>query len=242
VSYDSERKVFVARVPELPPCVGEGASRGEALLHMERELDALLQNLADSGGRVPPAIDDLPAGEELRVKVSRSLQRDLAFAAQVEGVELGQLVAELLAAGLEGRPHPQEAGNAAPPGEEPPRRDRPHAQPGQHGHEGEGRWRDRGERNTAGRFHNLLEDRASFMEYVRGLESEGGHGRPRGGYDNRGGGGRRNFSGQGQGQGQGRGGDRPHRDRGAGPRPGGPAREGNGGGSDGGPSGSAPPT
>ncbi len=100
VAYDDERKVFTARVPELPPCVGEGATRSEALLNMERELDALLQNLADSGGRIPAAIDELPPSGELTVKLSRSLHRDLAFQAQVEGVELNQFLAELLATAL----------------------------------------------------------------------------------------------------------------------------------------------
>src|SRR5262249_34149547 len=155
---------FIARIPELVPCTGEGATRGEALLNMERELDALLQNLTDSGGRWPVAIDDLAADSgELTLKVSRSLGRDLAFQAQVEGVELGQLAAEILAAGLEhrlrtGRParrqHSQDSGAVGPgpgpgpgPGDEPPRRGDRH-----HGHdrgEHEPRWRDRGERNTA---------------------------------------------------------------------------------------------
>lgn len=264
LSYDGERKVFLARIPELPPCIGEGATRSEAIANMERELDALLQNLGDSGSRIPGAIDDLPAGGELSVKVSRSLQRDLAFQAQLEGVELGQFVAELLAAGLEHRlrsgrpqrrPHPNEAG-----GDEGPRRDdRSHGNErtehrGDHRNDQVGRWQNRNERerNNAARFHGLLEDRASFMEYVRGLESEGGHGNHRGprpgggpggggGYDNRGGRGR-GF--QGPGPGGGGRGERPNRDRGpergAGPNPGrGP---GGAGGSEGGSSGSAPST
>lgn len=256
LSYDGERKVFVARIPELPPCTGEGATRSEAIANMERELDALLQNLGDSGSRVPGAIDDLPASGELSVKVSRSLQRDLAFHAQVEGVELNQFLAELLAAGLEHRlrsgrpqrrPHPNEAG---PDAER--RSERSHGnERSDREHDG-GRWRDR-DRNNAARFHGLLEDRASFMEYVRGLESEGGHGNhrgprqgggpgyDRGGHDNRGGGRGRPYQGPGQNQGQGHGqgprgerNDRPNRDRGPGRGP------GAGGNNEGGTPGSAP--
>lgn len=217
LSYHSERKIFTARVPELPPCIGEGATRSEALANMERELEALLANLGEKGARIPAAIDELEASGELSAKVSRSLHRDLAFQAQLEGVELGQLVAELLASALEqrqrtGRPQrrlPQHAQEGH--GDEPPRRSERHPQ--HHGNERGDREHDgrfRNERNTAARFHGLLEDRASFMEYVRGLEAEGGHGHSHGhgpGY------------GRSPRQGQDRdGGRRPPRDRGPGRR------------------------
>jgi predicted RNase H-like HicB family nuclease len=230
LSYDSERKVFTARVPELPPCIGEGATRSEALTNMERELDALLQNLESGGGRVPPAVDELPVSGEISVKVSRTLQRDLAFQAALEGVELPQLVSELLASALEhrqrtSRPRRPQAGEGH--GEEASRRSEPRhaAERGNERIEHEGRFR--GDRNTAARFHGLLEDRASFMESVRGLEAESGGygpspgrgGGQRGGYGDRDRGGRRGFQGQGQGQDRGHGrGDRP-RDRGHGQGP-----------------------
>lgn len=239
LSYDSERKVFTARVPELPPCVGEGANRGEALANMERELDALLGNAGEQGGRLPPAIDELPSSGEITVKVSKTLHRDLAFLAQVEDIELSQLASELLASGLEhrqraGRPQRRPQHSAGPrehqnAGEEPPRRqDRPEHR-GEHRGDNEGnRWRG-GDRNTAARFHGLLEDRASFMEYVRGLESEGGHGRPpRGNYGGQGGHGGQGGGGYDRGGGR-RGpprGDRPPRDR----RPGGAGGGDNSGG------------
>jgi predicted RNase H-like HicB family nuclease len=103
VSFDGERKVFVARVPELPACLGEGATRSEALINMERELEALVANFADRGARPPVAADDEAVSGELQLQVSRSLHRELLFAARAEGVELGQLVSELVAAGLEHR-------------------------------------------------------------------------------------------------------------------------------------------
>jgi predicted RNase H-like HicB family nuclease len=251
LSFDSERKVFIARIPELPPCTGEGANRGEALANMERELDALLSNLNDGGSRVPPAIDEMPSSGEITIKVSRSLHRDLAFMAQVEDVELSQLASELLTSALEyrqrsgGRPlrrppggpregQPQREGQPprereGQPGsdEQPPRRDH---RGGERGDYDGNRWR--GDRNTAARFHGLLEDRASFMEYVRGLESDGGHARPpRGNYGPGGGGG-------GGGGGYDRGGGRrpagPDRGpRGDRPR-GGPDRRPGGGGGQGG--------
>lgn len=175
LSFDSERKVFVARVPELSHCTGEGATRAEALTRMEEELDALLANMAEKGSRPPQALDEAEFSGELQAKVSRLLHRDLTWQAQLEGVELGPLVAEILAAGLEHRRQQSR-----------PRR--PAASEGQGQGQGQGHShgpssdsqrprnnfddRRRGP-NTAARFHDLLEDRASFVEYVRGLESDG---------------------------------------------------------------------
>lgn len=227
LSYDSERKVFIARIPELPPCTGEGANRGEALANLERELDALLQNMTDGGGRVPPAIDEMPSSGEITIKVSRTLHRDLAFMAQVEDIELSQLASELLTSAVEhrqrsGRPQrrgPREGqpagGSSGPSDDQPPRRDN---RGGERGDNDGNRWRGDRDRNTAARFHGLLEDRASFMEYVRGLESDGGHGRgPRGNYGPGGHGGHGGHGGGGGGYDRGAGG-------GGGRRPGGPDR------------------
>ncbi len=190
LSFDGERKVFVARVPELPACQGEGASRAEALVNMERELDALLANLAERGARPPVAVDEDALSGELSVSLSKTLHRELVFAAKAEGVEVNQLVVELLASGLE---HRQRRAGRRPPsqdsqGEGGPRyrgRD-DDRQPSSDGGRFPGRPYDdgvrRSERHNAARLHGLLEDRASFMEYVRGVEAEGRMGAGRGGH------------------------------------------------------------
>lgn len=225
VSFDGERKVFIARVPELPACLGEGATRSEALTNMERELDALVATYTDRGARPPVSADEEPVSGEITTQVSRTLHRELLFAARTEGVELGLLIAELLASGLE---HRQRRGGRRP---QPPEAAGDSAgnqrgrEPGQDGGRG-GRYEGgrRGEHNSAARFHGLLEDRASFMEYVRGVEAEGRGATARGGYGggDRGrrppgpGGGRRP-EGRGEGRADSRG------PRGGGPTGGGPA-------------------
>lgn len=187
LSFDGERKVFVARVPELPACQGEGTTRTDALANMERELDALLANLAERGSRPPSALDDESPSGELPVLLSKSLHREVLFAARAEGVEPRQLAAELIASGLEHRQ--RRAGRRAPSqesGGDTGSRGRQRDDDRQPTHEGSrfaGRpYEDgarRGERSSAARMHGLLEDRASFMEYLRGVEAEGrmGHGR-----------------------------------------------------------------
>jgi hypothetical protein len=128
--------------------------------------------------------------------VSRSLHRELLWQARNEGIDLSQLVSELLSSSLSERRRtggPRRAqgqddrnGNSRDAG--PPRRG--------------------GGRNDP-RYHNIMEDRGSFMEYVRSLEQSGG--RP----PNTGGGPRRN--------------NPPHRG-GRGPGGGGPNRGGGQGG------------
>ena len=181
LSFDGERKVFVARVPELPACIGEGASRSEALTNMERELDALLVTLGDRSGRLPVAVDDEEVSGELAVTLSKSLHREVLFAAKAEGVEPSQLVVELVASGLE---HRQRRAGRRPPGPDagaeggPRFRDReggrsPSNESGRYPGRGYDDGVRRSERTNAARIHGLLEDRAAFMEFVRGVEAEG---------------------------------------------------------------------
>src|SRR5687768_8713875 len=102
VQYDTERSVFTARAPELGPQVtADGASRAEAVSKVEEEINALVANAREQGSNAPAALDDDLAGFDgtVTAKVSKGLHRDLAFQARIEGVDLAQLVGELLAGG-----------------------------------------------------------------------------------------------------------------------------------------------
>ncbi|MCS6915680.1 MAG: hypothetical protein RMK29_03555 [Myxococcales bacterium] len=167
VSFDAERKLFVARVPELDPCFAEGASRTEAIAALEQEIEALVANQRERGTRPPPAaVDETQWSGEITAQVSRSLHRELAFQARLEGIELPQLLSEILASGLEARRQARPGRSRSADGSQ----------------EGVGTVRD-AERSRgasqAARLHTFLEDQANFIEYVRGLESEarGGAGR-----------------------------------------------------------------
>lgn len=182
LSFDGERKVFTARAPELDHCAGEGATRGEAVSRLEQEIEAQLKNMSERGNRPPVAIDEHSFTGELATKVSRTLHRDLAWQARQEGIELNQLISELLAAGLDGRRHggrrPARQGGEAHGNQA---SDRPHDR------ENAGNQRDSYDRGGGGgsregrgygsRYHGILDDRANFIEYVRGLDDRGG--RPR---------------------------------------------------------------
>jgi predicted RNase H-like HicB family nuclease len=192
LSYDSDRKVFMARAPELEHCSGEGATRAEAIQRLEEEIDAQLANMLSHGTTPPRAVDEETWSGELTARVSKSLHRDLIWAARNEGIDIGQLVGELLAAAVESR-----RGSRGP-------RSGNQRQPGQQ-HEGRG---------GNGRGTQFLDDRANFMEYVRSLDGGGGGqgGGHHGGHGGHGGG-----HGQHRGGGQNRGGGRHRGDRDRGP-------------------------
>jgi len=197
LTFDSDRKVFSARAPELEHCSGEGATRAEAIARLEEEIDAQLANMLSHGSTPPRAVDEETFSGELTAKVSKLLHRDLAYQARSEGIDLDHLVGELLAAAMESRR--QHRGTRS--GNTRPREDQqPHDNVGNR-FDGGGR-----QRGFGGRGNNahLLDDRANFIEYVRGLEQQGGaprHGGHGGGPPGGGGRGRRGRGGGGGGRG-----------------------------------------
>lgn len=160
---------FVARVPEIAGCQVTGPTRAEALERLEEELSAQLENMREQDVEPPRPIDELDLDGEIKLKVSQQLHRDLLFSARDAGVELEHFLAELLARFVSGGPRPGRGGG---------RRDN-------RGQGGRGR---RGGPQGQ-RYHNIMENRADFIEYVRQLDHEGGGGggRGRGGRGGRGG-------------------------------------------------------
>lgn len=180
VTFDPERKVFLARAPELEHCSAEGATRAEAVARLEEEIDAQLANMLSHGSTPPRAVDEESFSGEITAKVSKLLHRDLAYQARSEGIEIDHLVGELLAAAMESRKQSRglRGGNRASV---------EHLPNDNVGNRYEGRPRGFGGR---GGNPQLLDDRANFIEYVRGLEQGNGgparHGQPGGGGRRRG--------------------------------------------------------
>jgi predicted RNase H-like HicB family nuclease len=199
VTFDGERKLFVARAPELEHCTAEGSTRAEAIGKVEEEIDAQLANMLSHGSTPPRAVDEEVFSGEVSAKISKTLHRDLTYQARTEGIDLDHLVGELLAASMEGRKQTQRGMRA---GNRQPSESMPHDNIGNR-HDGNQR------RGGFGRGYapQILDDRANFIEYVRGLENNGG-------FQQRGGGG-----GGGHNNGPRRDDDRGGRRRGRGGRP-----------------------
>jgi predicted HicB family RNase H-like nuclease len=181
VTFDPERKLFIARAPELEHCSGEGASRAEAIAKLEEEIDAQLANMLSHGSTPPRSVDEETFSGEITAKVSKLLHRDLAYQARTEGVDLDHLVGELLAAAMESRRQTRgtRSGNSRP------RED--HVPNDNVGNRYDGGARQRGFGGRGNNAH-LLDDRANFIEYVRGLEQQGGAPGRHGGHGGHGGG------------------------------------------------------
>jgi len=181
LTYDAERKIFHARAPELEHCAAEGATRAEAIGRVEEEIDAQLANMLSHGTTPPRSVDEETFAGEFGVKVSKNLHRDLAYQARAEGIELDHLIGELLASAMEGR---KQSNRTQRGGNRQPQEHVPHDSIGNR-HDGGGGGGPRRGGFGGGRNNNnyqLLDDRANFIEYVRGLEQSGGHGhgRPQG--------------------------------------------------------------
>lgn len=159
LAYDAERENFVARMPELGDLHASGATRAEALTGVEQELEKAFQKAAEAGVQLPKPIDASEFSGEIGLKLSQSLHRELVFEALQEKVEIEDLCAELLTGALAGR-RVANHGNRA-------------SGQSRRGQEKSGR---RGRRSRQGGkgYFNIMDDKASFMEYVRGLEGGGG--------------------------------------------------------------------
>jgi predicted RNase H-like HicB family nuclease len=168
LTFDNDKKLFIAHVPELDGLKAEGATRGESLSKAEEAIEQAFRQAAEEGRDMPVPFDNQEFSGELNLKISPSLHRDISFLAKQENITPDQLASELLSAGVSIRT----AGR---------RRERPHHRDEEGPHRG-GDDRKRSPRGD--RYFNIMDDKAAFIEYVRGLEG-GGTPRRRGGRGDR---------------------------------------------------------
>lgn len=149
LTYQRESQSYRAKVLELEHCEVEAPTRQEALTNLEEELSAQLDNMKAQGGTPPEPIDDIPFEGTLPITLSATLFRELLSCAKIEKVELNDLIVELLSRGMQHR-WVRRSGQL----QEPSRR----------------RFKDQ----PPDRYHDIMENRADFIEYVRNLESNNG--------------------------------------------------------------------
>ena len=97
IHWDSDDKIFVARVAEITECSGHGHSRSEA---MDMALDNLrdwIEDALEAKEAIPqPApIKDLPSGKWVQ-RVPRSVHAELVALAAKDDVSLNQLVVSMI--------------------------------------------------------------------------------------------------------------------------------------------------
>jgi predicted RNase H-like HicB family nuclease len=186
LEYDATRSVFVARAPELPSCSAEGETRAAALAALEQEIEAQVATMVEQGATAPTPVDEMqppPDGDEapargsldgrISAKVSPSLHRELLFLARAEGMPVDVLTAELLSESL--------ALRAAREFRD-PRGKRSRGGTQRDGNRRDGNRRDgtRRDGNRGPSYNQIMEDKASFLDYVRKQEQGQSPGNRRG--------------------------------------------------------------
>jgi predicted RNase H-like HicB family nuclease len=157
ISYSETKQTYWGKVPELQECEAEGQTRAEVMAKLEEEMLARIENMKAQDIAVPAPMKEANFDGELKLKITPTLHQELAFWAKMENVELDHLLVELLSRGVSQRWGGSRAGH--------PRQEN----------------RGRRQEGSNPRYHDIMENRADFIEYVRQLDSGNRGGGNRGG-------------------------------------------------------------
>ena len=90
---------WVAEVKELDGCIAQGRSHAELFENIERAMTAWIDDALQVGDAIPEPHEEPSHSGRVLVRMPPWLHRELAGAAEREGVSLNQLVVSLLAHG-----------------------------------------------------------------------------------------------------------------------------------------------
>ncbi|MFH1131934.1 MAG: type II toxin-antitoxin system HicB family antitoxin [Pseudomonadota bacterium] len=163
VSHSHEKECYVAYAPELVGCKAEGSTRAEALGKLEEEIEAQVKVIEEQGEEPPIPLDHLEFSGNLQIKITSGLHRELSFLAVENNTSLDVLITELLGRSVEQQQSSRRMRRT-----------------------GGKDFKDRSRREGQGqRYHDIMGNRADFIEYVRGLDggkARGSRGGKRGGH------------------------------------------------------------
>lgn len=109
VVYDAsgEAPGWFARVVELPGCMTQADSRDEVLAMIQDAMRAWIEAAVEEGQPIPEPLTDESYSGKFVVRVPRSLHRQLAEAAERDGVSLNAFVNVALARAVGPYPSPE---------------------------------------------------------------------------------------------------------------------------------------
>jgi predicted RNase H-like HicB family nuclease len=189
VAYDADKQNFAARIPELE-VESRAATRAEAIAEAEIQIEQRIAGSLAENRPLPRPVDVAPAGGTLTVKIADALHRDLLHHARSNGMSAeeyaGQLIARAVGALDGGRWRDRDRDQPSHRPQQAPRD--PDAQPQQRddrnrddrggrrddrggGGGGNNRGGPRGRQREG--YRPELDDKANFLEYLRGLEKGG---------------------------------------------------------------------
>jgi hypothetical protein len=171
VFFDQEEGVYRAGFLEFPEFRVSEVSRKDAIYGAEDKLYSHLAALRQSGQPVPQPIRSREFPTHLDLPISQTLFRKLEARRYQERVSLEHLVTELLTAAVDRKADSQDRhGGGGGGGGRGGNRNHPNQSKGQRSQSGRG-----GGRRSAN-YHETMDSRENFMEYVRNLEKGGGPG------------------------------------------------------------------
>ena len=87
---DESGSYYAAKVLEFDGCIATGDSREEVHNAIYEVLEGFIEDMLADGEAIPEPIGDEQFSGNLRVRMPKSLHRDLSQAAKLEGVSLNQ--------------------------------------------------------------------------------------------------------------------------------------------------------
>ncbi len=155
IRFDAEKECYIGTVPELPEVEFEGDDWEAVTTGLSEAIEAKLETIEHH----PTPIDEVDFDGRLELDISKSLMRELVFMAKNDEIEPQVLAQELISEGL-GRRYGGHRFYRSGGGNRKGQGNR------QGGRQGGGYRRNMNQEQ----YHNIMEDKASFLEYVRGLE------------------------------------------------------------------------
>ncbi|OPX84228.1 MAG: HicB family protein [Pelotomaculum sp. PtaB.Bin104] len=90
---------WLASIPDLPGCMSDGETPEEALANVEDEKKSWIETCLELGHPVPEPITNEYSGQ-LRIRIPKSLHRNLSERAKEENVSLNQFIVYQLSQGV----------------------------------------------------------------------------------------------------------------------------------------------
>lgn len=97
VMWSEEDQAFIGRVVEFPSLAAHGDTQEAALQEVRAVTQYAIEDLEESGERVPTPLSKRTYSGKLNVRMPKHLHRQLATEAEQQGVSLNQWIAAKLA-------------------------------------------------------------------------------------------------------------------------------------------------
>ncbi len=192
IHFDRSARQFVGTVHEFPEIRIVGTTKAQVLADLDRKVEQQISHLRSKGTNTPQPIATRKYPEKLELPISQALYRKLDVLSRQEKTAIEGLVAEMLAGAVEKRFEAPPSQKQHSHGHSHQDRDRHHDNRHSHGSHQGGRSHNSNQgggspgnsrrpqnnnnrRGGQGRnYHDTMDNRENFLEYVRSLEKDGG--------------------------------------------------------------------